>query len=128
MGAFTGSHDTNFVSNKIGIGACGMARSHRQTAVITMLNAVGAAFILRWLGIFGEDAAEGSRHAAMWVYLIPLAGILVPAYLSARNIAIEWPSAVRKRASGLVSRINGALLSLRIRLSGFRRTSAGGAL
>ncbi len=109
----------------IAIGACGMARSHRQTAVVTMLNAVAAAFILRWLGIFGEDAAESSRSAAIWVYLIPLAGIVVPAYLASRNITIEWPSAVRKRASALQSRVNDYFLALRIRLSGFRRPSTG---
>jgi lipopolysaccharide export system permease protein len=111
----------------IGIGACGMARSHRQTALITMLNALGAAFLLRWLGIFGEGAAEHSAKAAFWVYVVPLAGILVPAYLSTRNIPIEWPSSVRKSASDFTSRAHEAAAALRIKLSGYRRTSAGGA-
>ena len=111
----------------IAIGACGTARSHRQTAVITMLNAVGAAFILRWVGIFGEDAAEGSRHAAIWIYLVPLAGIVIPVWLASRNITIEWPSSVRKWAAASQSRVGDFLLAVRIRLSGFRRPAEGDA-
>jgi lipopolysaccharide export system permease protein len=111
----------------IGIGTCSMARSHRQPAAIAMLNAVTAAFLLRWLGIFGENAAESSRSAAVLVYLVPLIGILLPIWLSIQNIAIEWPGFIRNWFANRWTRLQIFFNTLRIRLSGFRRSPEGSA-
>jgi lipopolysaccharide export system permease protein len=108
----------------IAIGACGMARTNRQPAAVAMINAVCAAFVLRWFGIFAEDTAEGSRRMAFLVYLVPLLGIFVPLWMASRNIPIEWPPVVRNWVANRVAAIQAYLISLRIRFSGFRRSSS----
>lgn len=105
----------------IAIGACGMARTNRQSSAAAMLNTVAAAFLLRWIGIFAEDSAEASRQAGIFVYLVPLLGILVPLWLASRNIPIEWPAAWRIWFSARLYALQAAFSALRIRLSGFRR-------
>lgn len=109
----------------IAIGACARVRSHREPAWSAMLFAVSFAFLLRWAGIFAEDVAEKSRLAAPLVYLVPFAGILLPAYLSVRNIPIEMPVRFALWFGRLVDRIGSAFEAIRIRLSGFRRDGAG---
>ncbi len=107
----------------IAIGACGMARTNRQPTAVAMLNAVGASFLLRWVGIFAEDLAEANRQAAILVYLVPLFGILAPLWMAANNVPIEWPAAIRNWFANRMSGIQDRLVALRIRLSGFRRPS-----
>lgn len=109
----------------IAIGACGRARSHREPAWSAMFNAVVAAFVLRWIGIFVEDAAEKSAAAAPLVYLVPMIGIIVPAYMSVRNIPIEMPVWLTARFTRLADRVRLAFDNARIRFSGFRRDGAG---
>jgi lipopolysaccharide export system permease protein len=109
----------------IAIGACARVRSHREPAWSAMFNAVIAAFMLRWIGIFVEDAAEKSAVAAPLVYLVPAIGILLPAYLSVRNQPIEMPGWLSVRFIRLASRVRLLFDNARIRLSGFRRDGAG---
>ncbi len=109
----------------ISVGACGKARTHRQHATIVTLNAVGAAFLLRWFGIFAEDQAEQSSRAALLVYAVPMLGILIPAWLASRNITIEWPGFIQKWTNDKTSRLADMLIALRVRISGFRRSSSG---
>lgn len=109
----------------IAIGACSRVRSHREPAWSAMFNAVAAAFILRWTGIFVEDAAEKSRWAAPLVYLVPLAGIVLPAYMSVRNLPIEVPHWLRVRAGRVADRMRASFDAARVRLSGYRSEGAG---
>lgn len=109
----------------IAIGACAKVRSHREPAWSAMFNAVAAAFILRWIGIFVEDAAEKSRLVLPLIYLVPLAGIFVPALMSVRNIPIEMPKRITLWFSRLTDRLRAAIDNARIRFSGFRRNGAG---
>ena len=109
----------------IGIGACGMARTNRQPAVVAMLNAVCAAFLLRWSGIFAENMAESRKWAGLLVYFVPLLVIFIPLWMAANNKPIEWPAAVRKWFAARAASVSNLATVLRIRLSGFRRQPSG---
>jgi lipopolysaccharide export system permease protein len=109
----------------IAIGACAKVRSHREPAWSAMFNAVAAAFLLRWVGIFVEDAAEKSSLVLPLIYLVPLAGIIFPALLSVRNIPIEMPRRMTIWFGQTADRMRIAFDNARIRFSGFRRDGAG---
>lgn len=111
----------------IAAGACGMARTSRQSSAAAMLNTVAAAFLLRWIGIFTEDSAEAAKRAAIFVYLVPVLGLLIPIWLASRNIPIEWPTAWRNWFAARLSALQNAASAVRIRLSGFRRQADGAA-
>ncbi|MGB8816793.1 MAG: LptF/LptG family permease [Rhizobiaceae bacterium] len=105
----------------IGAGACARVRSHREPAATAMFSAVAAAFVLRWTGIFAEDAAENTQGLAPLVYLVPLLGILIPAAMAMLNKSIEPPKPVTDFAAGFAAKIQSGFDRLRVRLSGFRR-------
>ena len=109
----------------IAIGACAKVRSHREPAWSAMFNAVAAAFLLRWIGIFVEDASENSSLILPVIYLVPLAGVVFPALLSVRNIPIEMPRPVTIWFGQIGDRLRAAFENARVRFSGFRRNGAG---
>ena len=69
----------------IGMAVCGMARSHRENPLFLTFNAIALAFVLRWFGLFAEDRAESTAAANVFVYLVPLTGILIAAWFIGQN-------------------------------------------
>ncbi len=114
-----------FVFALIAIGACGGARSHRQSSLTLMLNAVAFAFILRWFGLAAENYAENTKYAVPFIYIVPLIGILLPVWLSVRNKAIALPAHYYDWFENSMSKFSARQDRMKIWFAGLRNRNQG---
>jgi lipopolysaccharide export system permease protein len=116
-----------FVFALIAIGACAGARSHRQSSLVLMVNAIAFAFILRWFGLAAENYAEKSRYAVPFIYIVPLIGILLTVWLSVRNQPIALPTRFYDGFENSVANFSSRVDRLKIWLAGLRNRNQGAA-
>lgn len=114
-----------FVFALIAIGACGGARSHRQSSLTLMVNAIAFAFILRWFGLAAENYAEKSQYAVPFIYIVPIMGILLPVWLSVRNQAIALPARFYDWFENSITNFDNRMDRLKIWFAGLRNRNHG---
>lgn len=61
----------------IGLAVCSMPRSHRENALYQTFIAVSWAFVARWAGLLTEGYVEKSGGASIFIYVVPIAGIVI---------------------------------------------------
>lgn len=73
------------------------ARSHRQARVHPMVSALLVALAIRWTMFYVGNAAESSRYAIPFMYLVPIATAGFAVRLLARHKSLELPASWRAR-------------------------------
>lgn len=116
-----------FVFALIAVGACGGARSHRQSSLALMLNAVAFAFILRWFGLAAENYAEKSQFTVPLIYIVPMIGILLPVWMSVKNQPIALPTRFYDWFETGITNYGHKMDRLKIWFSGLRNRNQGAA-
>ncbi len=116
-----------FVFALIAIGACGGARSHRQSSLTSMVNAIAFAFVLRWFGLAAENYSETSTYAVPLIYIVPMIGIVLPVWLSVRNQPIALPTRFYDWFENSVTNYGNRMDRLKIWFAGLRNRNQGAA-